>query len=126
MAGVDIQMDDFGRTDTAPLLPTTDNIPLDNLTPPEATGGGEVVETSFGGDNMEIDTYGNPINFPDTPMGEPGMRAGDNLGNLREILNGGTIEDARKLLVNELFKTFKIQYGFDPPPPPQNSPMTNS
>ena len=208
--GADIQMDEFGHTDTSDtttLLPTADETPFDTYTPPATTFRGDNVgeaETSFGGDNTEIDTYGNPmdfpydtgggdnaddtgggdnaddtgggdnadvagtsfgdntdidthgdwtdipldteatgggdnadvagtsfgndntgigthgddIDFPDTPMGEPGMIAGDNIENLRDILNSGTIEDARKLVVKELFKTFKIKYGFDPPPPP--------
>ncbi|KAK3763798.1 hypothetical protein RRG08_065761 [Elysia crispata] len=98
MAGVDIQMDDFGHTDTAPLLPTTDDIPLDNYTPPGATGGGDnidVAETSFGGNNTDIDTYGKPIGLPDVPTSEPDMIAGDNIENLRAELKYGTLEEAK-------------------------------
>ena len=116
MAGADIQMDEFGRFDdsgTTPLIP-----PTDTFTPTATTSRGDnvdVAETSFGGNNTDIDAYGNPIDFPDTPMGEPGMIAGDNIENLRNILNNGTIEDARKLVVDEFFNSIKKEYGLKLP-----------
>ena len=159
MAGVDIQMDEFGHNDfvddTAPLLPTTDDTSFDTFTPPATTSRGDNVgaaETSFGGDNTEIDTYGNPMYFPDdtgggdnaddtgggdnadvagtsfgndntgigthgddidlpdTPMDEPGMIAGDNIENLRDILNYGPLEEAKIRVVDEFFNSIKEEY----------------
>ena len=122
-AGAEIQMDELGNgyfshSDTAPLIPPTDNTPLDTFTPPGATGGGDnvdVAETSFGGNNTDIDTYGKPIGLPDVPTSEPDMIPGDNLGNLRAELNYGTLEEGKIRVVDELFKSVKIHYGFDPP-----------
>ncbi|KAK3775674.1 hypothetical protein RRG08_049853 [Elysia crispata] len=111
-----------GHPDAAASLPPpVDDIPLDTFTPPEATGGGdnvftdEVAETSFGGDNRDIDSYGNPMYFPDTPMGEPGMIAGDNIENLWNELNYGTLEDAKIRGVNRFFNSIKEQYDLELP-----------
>ena len=111
----------FARPDNvAPRPPPADDIPLDTFTPPGATGGGDnvfgdVAETSFGGDTRDIDAYGNPMYFPDPPFGEPSMIAGDNIGNLRNELNSGTLEDAKIRVVKELFNSIEIHYDLELP-----------
>ena len=53
--------------------------------------------------------------FPDPPFGEPSMIAGDNIGNLRNELNSGTLEDAKIRVGKELFNSIQIHYDLELP-----------
>ena len=53
--------------------------------------------------------------FPDTPMGEPGMRAGDNIENLWNELKYGTLEDAKIRGVDKFFNSIKKEYDLKIP-----------
>ena len=100
MAGVDIQMDEFGHdaftdddySDTAPLLPPTDDTPFDTFTPPG--GNLDVAETSFGGNNTEIDAYGNPMSFPEDVFEDPNHTPAWAASNLPSGLSEEDLADA--------------------------------
>ena len=116
----DIPLDDVAsghtRADVA-RISITDNTPLDTFTPTDATGGGgnvnvftgEAAETSFG-NNRDIDTYGNPIYYPDIPIGEPSIRAGDKIENLWAELDYGTLEDAKNRMVDKFYNSIRNAY----------------
>ena len=90
----------FGHTNEVSPGAFADDIPLKVYTPPEATGGGDTItpggnaETSFSTGN--VDAYGKPMIFPDTPHITPSTRPGDNIGNLRHELNDTELDDAKK------------------------------
>ena len=110
-----------------------DDTPLNNYTPPNATGG--FAETSFIDPNVnaygrQIDAYGKPIDtlydksirdgsafdtpadvhFPDTPLITPSTRPGDNIMNLRDELADSEAAAKKIALVNEFYQSMAENY----------------